>query len=247
MDSDGQIYIDILRERRRIWDSKRILKRLYSRWYGLIADALRPGKVLEIGGGSGNLKEFFPNAISSDILFVRWLDAVLDAQHLPFKDKSLDTIVLFDVLHHLRDPSALFTEAERALKPNGRVILMEPYVSWSSFFVYQFLHDEGMAWRVDPFKMSASQRAKNPFSGNQAIPTLMFKKYRHQFIASFPQLKIIREERMDFLIYPLSGGFHAPSLCPLFLWYCLEYLERLLQPLNRYMAFRLFLVIEKRG
>jgi len=52
---------------------------------------------------------------------------------------------------------------------------------------------------------------------------------------------------MDVFLYPLSGGFHQPSLCPLFLWGFLERLERLLNPLGSVLAFRLFIVLEKRG
>ena len=136
MQQDSQI----LNERKRTWKSKQILKKLYHHWYRIIGNALKPGAIFEIGGGSGNLKEFFPHAISSDILFSPWTDAVLDAHFLPFKDATLDNIVLFDVLHHLTDPSHFFFEAQRALNRNGRIILMEPYVSWISFLVYRFLH-----------------------------------------------------------------------------------------------------------
>ena len=237
---------DILKERREIWKSKEIIRRLYFRWYEAVADALRPGKTLELGGGSGNLKEFFPDTISSDILFASWLDAVLDAHDLPFRDESLDSIVLFDTLHHLIEPANLFSEAERTLKPEGRIVLVEPYVSWASFFIYQFLHAEGMVWKTDPFKNTGSERGKRPFYGNQAIPTLIFEKCRERFAKNFPRLKIIREQRMDSIIYPLSGGFHNPSLCPIFMWPTFEYLERLLLPLNRFLAFRLFVVMEKR-
>ncbi|MDY7036854.1 MAG: class I SAM-dependent methyltransferase [Thermodesulfobacteriota bacterium] len=222
------------------------MRRLYFRWYNIIAEYMKSGTTLELGGGSGNLKEFFPGTISSDIVFEPWLDAVLDAQVLPFKKESLDSIVLFDVLHHLMEPATFFSEAERVLRPLGRIILIEPYISWASFFIYQFLHSESMVRQVNPFKMACTGRGKNPFNGNQAIPTLIFEKYREQFQRDFPQLKIIKDERMDFFIYPLSGGFHNPGLCPLFLWNGLEFFERLLRPLNRLMAFRLFVVLEKR-
>ena len=241
----SQTSLDILAERRRIWRSKKILGRLYHTWYGHIANALRPGNTLELGGGSGNLREFFPDTISSDILFAPWLDAVLDAHVLPFKDESLHNIVLFDVIHHLTEPAHFFSEAERVLTKKGRIIAMEPYISWASLLVYKYLHTEGMVWQIDPFKMSRPEREKDPFHGNQAIPTLIFKKYRERFIRDFPRLKIIREKKTDFVIYPLSGGFHNPSLCPLFLWPVLEYLEKLLRPLDRFIAFRLFVVIEK--
>jgi hypothetical protein len=99
---------DILAERREIWTSKPIIQRLYSRWYGHIKKALRPGRTLELGGGSGNLSDFLPEAITSDIVFEPWLDAVMDAHAIPFKEESLDNIVLFDVLHHLAAPAVFF-------------------------------------------------------------------------------------------------------------------------------------------
>jgi SAM-dependent methyltransferase len=235
----------ILNERKQIWKSKKVLKRLYYNWYRIIGGALRPGSILEIGGGSGNLKEFFPQAITSDIVFTPWADAVLDAHDLSFKDAVLDNIVLFDVLHHLINPFHFFVEAQRALKKNGRIILMEPYVSCVSFFVYRFLHHEGMNWNIDPFEKGCSDRDKKHFQGNQAIPTLIFDKFKDRFIKDFPGLKCIQKEIMDFLIYPLSGGFHNPSLCPLFLYPPLEYLEKILYPLNRFLSFRLFVVLEK--
>ncbi|MBW1765281.1 MAG: class I SAM-dependent methyltransferase [Deltaproteobacteria bacterium] len=226
-----QQYLHILSERKKIWKSKKILKRLYRHWYCIIGSVLRPGSILEIGGGSGNFKEFSPDAISSDIIFTPWTDAVLDAHHLPFQNESLDNIVLFDVLHHLINPGLFFYEAQRVLKQKGKIVLMEPYISWVSFFVYRFLHTESIA--------------NNHLQGNQAIPTLIFERDRQQFVRTFPRLKIIRYERMDFVIYPLSGGFHNPSFCPLFLYNILEYLEKLLNPLNRFLAFRLFVVLEK--
>ena len=235
---------DILTERRNIWNSKPIIRKLYERWYGHIQQALKPGRTLELGGGSGNLRECLPEAITSDIVFEPWLDAVMDAHAIPFKEESLDNIVLFDVLHHLAAPAVLFHEVERVLRSKGRVVMMEPYVSWLSFPVYRFLHPEGMKWDVDSF-LDQSLKRKEPFEGNQAIPTLIFRKYRKEFLAAFSRLKIVREETMDIFLYPLSGGFHQRSLCPLSLWGVLERLERLLNPMSCFLAFRLFIVLEK--
>ena len=238
-------YHPILSERRHIWKSKKILRSLYHKWYRIIRSNLRPGSILEIGGGSGNLKEFFPHAISSDMVFTPWADAVLDADHLPFHGASFDNIILFDVLHHLNNPARFFCEAQKVLKQKGRIVLMEPYISWASFFIYRFLHSEGLVWNINPFKKDCLGKNKNHFHGNQAIPTLIFNKYKHHFADKFPRLKIIRKEQMDSVIYPLSGGFHHPNLCPPFLYGLLEYIEKLLRPLNRLLGFRLFVVLEK--
>ena len=207
----------ILEERRRIWESKEIIRKLYSRWYQVVGNALRRGKILELGGGSGSLKGYFPEAITSDIVYAPWVDAVLDAHALPFGNETLDSIILFDVLHHLQAPFLFFQEVDRVLTSKGRCVMMEPYISWSSFLVYRFLHAESMAWGVDPFGIPKANDRKDPLRGNQAIPTLIFEKYRERFERSFPRLKIVGEERMDPLVYPLSGGFHNRSLCPRFL------------------------------
>lgn len=241
---NGKSQRDLLRERRDIWRKKPVLRRLYAKWYGQIGRALKQGRTLELGGGSGNMQEFFPDAISTDILFAPWLDAVIDAHALPFRDASLDNIVLFDVLHHLRSPAGFFREAQRALKARGRIVMMEPYVSWLSFPVYRFLHAEGMDWRADPLE-KAFRGGKYPFQGNQAIPTLLFERHIARLSTAFPRLRIVSLKRLDALLYPLSGGFHNPSLCPPFLVPLFESIEQFLQPLSRYLSFRLFVVLEK--
>ena len=57
----------ILMERKELWKSKKILKRLYHNWYRIIKNALRPGSIWKLGG-SGNLKEYPPDVISSDVV-----------------------------------------------------------------------------------------------------------------------------------------------------------------------------------
>ena len=103
----------ILNERKEIWKSKKILKRLYHNWYRMIGNALRPGSILEIGGGSGNLKEFFqmqsvPMSCLHHGLKRCWMHTTS-----PFTNATFDNIILFDVLHHLHDPSHFFSEAQR--------------------------------------------------------------------------------------------------------------------------------------
>jgi hypothetical protein len=42
-----------------------------------------------------------------------------------------------------------------------------------------------------------------------------------------------------------SGGFHNPSLCPMFLDPVLKRFEKWLQPIEKYMAFRMLVALEK--
>ena len=91
-------------ERRAAWDAKPVLRALYHDYYRRMARACRPGRTLEIGGGSGNFKAFAPTVVSTDVTLAPWLDAVCDAHALPFAAASFDNLVLFDVLHHLERP-----------------------------------------------------------------------------------------------------------------------------------------------
>jgi len=64
---------------RDIWQRKPVLREIYGDIYRRIVAASVPGPMLEIGGGSGNFKDFAPHAISSDIMPAAWLDLVCDA------------------------------------------------------------------------------------------------------------------------------------------------------------------------
>lgn len=53
-------------------------------------------------------------------------DVFGDAAHLPFSSAAADTLLLLDVLEHLRTPEAALAEAARVLKPGGRLVLGVP-------------------------------------------------------------------------------------------------------------------------
>ena len=89
---------DIWRQHHAVWEQKPILRVLYTDWYKDIVQWLQPGLTLEVGGGTGNLKEFSPDVVCTDVIRLPWLDAVADAQYLPFLTNSLANIVLFDTL-----------------------------------------------------------------------------------------------------------------------------------------------------
>lgn len=235
----------ILKKHRAIWAHKRVLKTIYRDWYSEIARAVKPGKTLEIGGGSGNLKEYLPTIITSDIVPLPWLDLALDAHALPFPSESLSNIVLFDVLHHLENPATLLDELLRVLQAGGRAIFMEPYVSLASYFVYRFLHPEPLKLVQDPFELTEYSADRQPFDANQAIPTLIFFRFKDRFQSRYPNLKIKERKRIAFFAYPLSGGFEHRSLLPFRAVKPLLAMERFLSFLSPILAFRSFVVLEK--
>ena len=238
--------MDKLYRHKSLWDDKPVLREIYVRYYRRIKDFAHRGRSLEIGGGSGNFKEFFPNVITSDIVFTPWADVIADAHALPFRSASFDNLILIDVLHHLENPCTFFDEAKRLLHPNGRIILIEPCISMLSAPFYHLFHPEPVEMHADPFAIVQPDRDRRPFDANQAIPTLLFLKWRKKFERKNHDLSILYTDCFDFLAYPLSGGFRPWSLIPA-AWVAPMTAMEMSVPsfVRERLAFRLMVVLQK--
>jgi SAM-dependent methyltransferase len=239
---------------RQAWATNVALRTLYQDWYGKVRAQLPAaalGPFIELGSGPGFAREFIPELQLSDLVRAPWHDHAIDAARaLPFAERSLGALVLFDVLHHLASPATFFDEATRVLAPGGRVILCEPSVSALSYPIYRWLHDEDLDMGVDPFADAshAPSAPKDPFESNQAIPTLMFARARGRatFAQRFPALTLRSLERFAGPAYPASGGFGRGPLLPLALWKGLHALETALPAATfRAIGFRMLVVLEK--
>ncbi len=244
-DSDTLATISAQRE---AWEARPLVRRLYTSWFELIVARLAPvdGPVVEIGAGSGGFKDFLPSVVATDVVQTPWIDRVADAERLPFDDEELADIVMVDVMHHLPHPAAALSEWTRALAPGGRVIMVEPYCSPVSGLFYRHLHHEGADPNVDLAGRQA-QSSDDPFDANNALPTLLFWRQAHLLSRWAPALRMVERRRFGWLVYPLSGGFTKAQLLPSGLLGPASALERALAPLlNRLMAFRCLIVLERR-
>ena len=188
---------------REVWDRKPVLRAIYGDIYRRILQHVVPGPILEIGGGSGNFKDFAPGTVSSDILPAPWLDLVCDAQALPFADASFANIVMVDVLHHIESPLRFLNEAARVLRPGGRLIACEPAITPLSGIFYRLFHDEPVDMSVDPLKPVETLAPKDPYDSNQAIPTLLVGRYRDACRHAVPGLAL--DARRLFFLPRLSS------------------------------------------
>jgi SAM-dependent methyltransferase len=235
-------------EHRQAWRENAAVRALYARWYGLVRARL-PGRELgpwvELGSGPGLAKGVIPELELSDVVKAPWHDHEVAAEALPFADGSLGALVLFDVLHHLPRPAAFFAEAVRALRPGGRIVMCEPYVSPLSFVAYRIFHPERLDFAVDPLG-EASARGADPFDGNQAIPTALLIRQRARLEQRFPALRVREVAPLAGPSYAASGGFTRRPLLPLPLWRALLAAEdRLPAAAFRLLGFRLLAVIER--
>jgi SAM-dependent methyltransferase len=230
------------------WHSNPTLRVLYQRWYDRVRAQLpAQGPWIELGSGPGFARDFVPGLTLTDLVVAPWHDRQVDAQSLPFSDGSVGALVLFDVLHHLPAPARFFGEAVRVLRPGGRIVFCEPYLSPLSYPVYRFFHEEDVVLRVDPLAEAASI-SRDPFESNQAIPTLLFSRGASALTSRFPSLRLTHLERLAGPAYPASGGFSRRPLLPRRLWNLLLTVEdHLPAPLFRLIGFRLLAVLERQA
>ncbi len=205
---------ETIRRHARLIQNKKFLKQLYGEWYRSILQAIppdSPGTIVEIGSGGGFMHEVNPSVCRTDILKAANLDAVLDAANLPFKDQTLKAIVMVDVLHHLPRVRAFFQEASRCIQYRGRIIMIEPWNTRWSRWIYRRFHRE-------PFDPEASNwrvQKGGPMSGsNQALPWILFERDRDRFNSAFPEWSVEDLQLHSPFSYLISGGVSFRSLWP---------------------------------
>jgi len=211
--------------RRDIIQSKAFLRALYSEWYDRIIKVL-PSKnnVLELGSGAGFLQEILPEVITSEVFETPGVRLIADACNLPLPDKILDAIVMTDVFHHIPNVSRFLLEAERCVLPGGKIVMIEPWRTPWSEWVYTHLHSE-------PFSTDSDWKIPitGPLSGaNGALPWIVFHRDRALFEEQHPQWRINSIELMMPFSYLLSGGVSMRSLVPGWTYRPIRKLERVL-------------------
>jgi SAM-dependent methyltransferase len=199
--------------RRDIIHSNRFLWRIYDEWYRMIAGCVPegPGRVFELGSGAGFLKQYIPDLITSEVFACSDIQLVLDAREIPFSSGSLKAIAMVDVLHHVPEPGLFLLEAQRCLRPGGRIVMIEPWVSTWSRVIYTHLHHE-------PFEPDAPHWTfpeSGPLSGaNGALPWIIFQRDRRQFETEFSSLEIESVKPFMPFRYLVSGGVSMRQLIP---------------------------------
>jgi len=227
--------------RRKIILSKPFLKAIYDEWYAMLALEVPPGDGLavEFGSGGGYAAKFIPKLITTEV-FPSAVQMVCNAQAMPFADGALRAIVMTNVLHHLPNVRQFFAEATRCLRPLGRILMVEPWVTSWSRFVYRNFHHEPF----DPEARDWEFPASRPLSGaNGALPWIVISRDQKKFQEEFPKLRIENVQPFLPFRYLVSGGVGMRSLMPGFMHGTWATLERLLETQMPRLGMFAFIVI----
>ncbi len=86
------------------------------------------GRVVELGGFAEGRRAYATGATEYRVTNVTPGDSYLDASAMDLPDASVDGFVCESMLEHVEDPEAVIAEIRRVLVPNGRVLLLVPWM-----------------------------------------------------------------------------------------------------------------------
>lgn len=235
-------------ENEKYWQRKPILRRIYREFHEEIArhlSVLQPPLVVELGSGIGNIKEVIPHALRTDLFPHPWLDQTENAYSLSFGDETVSDLILFDVFHHLHYPGTALKEFWRVLRPGGRVLVFDPFISLLGLVVYGLMHKEPINWRqeIEWYAPAGWDPAQPDYYAAQGNATRVF------FSRLTPTLlknwTLVTRKRYAAFSYVASGGYSGPQLYPDSLYPQVRALDGLFDNLPVLFATRILAVLEK--
>jgi len=103
------------------------------------------GTTLDVGCGDGRFMDTYGSGYCLDRVFINNSRFVLgNAEKIPFKDKTFDTVTFIASLNHIVDREVALIEAVRVLKDDGQVLItmIDPFIG---FLVHKIIRK-----RCDP-------------------------------------------------------------------------------------------------
>ena len=120
-----------------------IIGKLYTKYIPMYAK----GRLLDLGCGNVPYYEMYKDYVDDNIC-IDWestyhknqfLDYAFDLNKpLPIENEQFDSIILSDVLEHIRYPEVLLKEMYRLLKPGGKAIINVPFYYWLHEHPYDY-------------------------------------------------------------------------------------------------------------
>lgn len=120
-------------------------------------DLIGPGMLLDVGCAEQWLRRRLPERVEYVSLDYPPIGAVRyaarpmvfgDAQALPLRTGSIDTVAMLEVIEHIPDPDRALGEVRRVLRPGGLLILSAPfaYPLHDQPHDYRRFTDHGLTW-----------------------------------------------------------------------------------------------------
>jgi len=246
MDIDGERRLAL---HRKMLQKKRMLRTVFNDFHHIFRKLeLRllsgDGAKIELGAGISPMRDSYSEVLATDILAAPHLDKVVNAEAMDFPGNSVRVIYGQNCFHHFPHPDLFFQELNRVLVPGGGAILLEPYYGPLATFLYKRLFStEGF----DKAYPSWETPVSGPMNGaNQALSYIVFFRDQELYQKRYPNLKVVHQELAgNYLRYLLSGGLNFRQLLPDSCTRLVGLLEKVISPLNKWIALHHIIVIRK--
>ena len=237
--------LKLLRQSQSKWRDSAALRAVYENIFRDMAARRSEGSSLELGSGIGVAAKIIPELVTSDVIKTEYVARAVSAYEIPPEDWG--NLMAMDTLHHLQRPMEFLASAAKALRPAGRVILMEPAGTWWGRIFYRFFHHEPClpAQILPPFEFPADDNGE---FANMGMGQGLLKCERREFEAKLATLglKVVAVDYRDLLAYPATGGFSNRAILPAGCLKVLMSIEQILpQFLTRVFALRMVIVLER--
>lgn len=223
------------------WNKKASLRYVYNKLFEEIESLLLPGKALEIGCGTGRLRDYLSSrCIGIDIHAKSRADVICNGMQLSFRPKTFQNAISINVLHHVQYPIKFLKEVRRVLSNNGRYIIIEPSMGFLNHLIFRLFHHELCVKALTPHRDAIENFYHN--NGNYYYAHWFF--YTHNLIKKYVPFFhlegiLLYGSVVDFL----CGGYTHKNIAPD--WLC-ERLSRLRYafPQSRIDAYRMIVVLD---
>ena len=236
-------------------ENKKMLKSCYSDFYQKIFQMeTKYGQInnqkknlkIELGSGVGFIKKYDQSIVTSDVVYNKFTDKIIDANNLPYGDNEIKSIIGIFCFHHFRDPLNFLRDIEKKLVDGGVCILVEPYYGPLASVIYKRVHESEYFDPNESFDHIAENKTAME-KANQALSYIYFIKNKEKFNKMFPKLQIMHTTIFDnYLRFLFSGGLNFKKLLPNFLTTPIKIFEKILNPLKKFLGIHYLIVIKKK-
>lgn len=229
------------------WNEKPILRKVYKEYYNYALSNLSTenGPIIEIGSGIGMIKDVIPSCKTTDITLNSGIDYIENIYSLSAQSTNASNFILIDVLHHLEYTTFALNQLHSALKPGGRVIIIEPYISLITLPIFTFLHHEPVALLSKINKNDPESFDKFTYFAAESTATKMTRKSMRMELEKKWNIIDIKKEAC--FRYFGTGGFRGKQLYPTSLYSFVSIIDKSLSMFPNIFGGRVYLVLEKKA
>lgn len=197
------------------WKASPALRYIYGRFYQRALEWIGQGPCLELGSGIGAGRAFIADLVTSDLVHTRFVDRAEDCYAITPHPDGWAGLLAIDVFHHLTEPMRFLQSAANALRPGGRLVLIEPAATLVAGPLYQIFHDEPMrpGELKPPFSFAVDENGE---FANMGMGVALFLHHRAWLEARCEEmgLRLVAVRFSDPLAYPLTGGYSGRQWLP---------------------------------